>query len=202
MGTLSALVVTRDRLPSTAELLEAISETGVTVVFPPEFRLDRSSAWVAIELDGDTTGFEYDVQAVTELDDEEAPASLRAHGDTLLSFEARGALSGEAVMLIQRVLAANWNAAGWIEDELVPPEEMAREDVPGPDMAPEMAAMLLGTPAERAAATQTYLDSFYPPVRTKAAPFAGLRPWLRGLIVPTAIFVVALAALAVWNALN
>ena len=192
----SALIVKRDTLPTTAELAAAIAETGVSVVFPDDFALTQTSAgWVKITIDGEETGFDFAVDPIADLE-EPLPAKARRYGDTLLSFGARGSLSAETVSLIQRVMGARWRAAAWIEEELVTPGDLGSDFTPPEDMDPDLAATMRGTPAERAAATQRYVDKFYPPVEPdrKAQVAAFLRP----LIIPLIIVAVFLA-IFVWT---
>jgi len=192
----SALIVKRGTLPTTADLAAAIGETGVTVVFPAEFELDQTSGgWVKVTIDGEVTGFNYAVDPIADLE-EPLPAKARRYGDTLLSFGARGSLSAETVGLIQRVMGARWRAAAWIEEELVTPRNLASDFTPPEDMDPDLAATMRGTPAERAAATQRYVDKFYPPVEPDRK--AQVAEFLRPLIIPL-IIVAMFIAIFVWT---
>jgi len=192
----SALIVKRGTLPTTADLAAAIGEIGVTVVFPAEFELDQTSGgWVKVTIDGEVTGFNYAVDPIADLE-EPLPAKARRYGDTLLSFGARGSLSAETVGLIQRVMGARWRAAAWIEEELVTPRNLASDFTPPEDMDPDLAATMRGTPAERAAATQRYVDKFYPPVEPDRK--AQVAEFLRPLIIPL-IIVAMFIAIFVWT---
>ncbi|QLQ12041.1 MAG: hypothetical protein HZY74_00335 [Brevundimonas sp.] len=192
----SALIVKREKLPSSAELAAAIAETGVVVTFPEGFDLGRTPKdWVTVSVDGETTGFGYAVDAVADLE-EPLPAKARRYGDTLLSFGAKSGLSAETVSLIQRVMGARWGAAAWIEEELITPKDLASEFTPPEDMDPDLAATMTGTPAERAAATQRYIEKFYPPVPRdrKAEAVNQIRP----LVIPILVLLL-LGGLYLWS---
>lgn len=131
MRTYSALIVEKARLPDTATLFRAIADHGAHLSFPGDFRLDRrSGGWVSVQLDGEETGFDYGMDPLGSLigsDDDDLPPRLTAFGDHLLGFEARGRDSAIAVAHVQWALAERWGAAGWIEEELLTPDEMARD---------------------------------------------------------------------------
>ena len=195
----SGLIVRRDALPEPAELAAATKElTGVTVVFHPDFRLaDWGGGWVPVTVDGDESGFEYYPGPLSEA--EALPDCAADHGDHLLWFVARGALSAQTVSLLQRVLAARWDAAGLIEGELFPPADMAVESEPPADMDPDLAATMTGTPKARAAAMERYVAKHYPPIPLD--PHARTKDLLKQLIVPLLIFA-ALGGFYLWSQLK
>ena len=199
MSVDSGLIVRRDALPEPAELAAATKElTGVTVVFHSDFRLaDWGGGWVPVTVDGEESGFEYYPGPLGEA--EELPDGAQEHGDHLLWFVARGALSAQTVSLLQRTLAARWNAAGLIEGELFPPGDMAVESEPPADMDPDLAATMTGTPKERAAAMERYVAKHYPPIPVD--PHARTKDLLKQLIVPILIFA-ALGGFYLWSQLK
>ncbi len=130
MGTASALIIAKARLPDTAALSRAIADHGAQLSFPSDFRLDRHPGkWVPVRLDGRETGFDYGIEPLELLigGDSDLPPDLTTFGDHLLSFEARGLDSAMAVAHVQWALAERWRAAGWIEDALLTPDEMTRD---------------------------------------------------------------------------
>lgn len=197
MSVDSGLIVRRDALPTPAELASATQAlTGVAVTFPADLHLaDWSGGWVPMTVDGQDSGFELYPGKLSDAD--ELPEDASTYGDTLLWFVARGPLSAETVSLLQRVLADGWNAAGLIENEIFPPSELAKESVPPEDMDPDLAATMVGTPAERAAATERYVAKFYPP-QPPAAPLAQAKSTIQQLILPILILLV-LGGLYLWS---
>lgn len=187
----SALIVRRERLPGAAELAAAIAEAGVSVTFPDGFRLDEwQGGWLPVTVDGELSGFEY--YPGPPEPEEELPPSALQYGDYLLRFAAGSGLSAETASLMHRALA-RWGAAGWIDGQVIEPAELA-EDVDVETLDPELRALVQGTPAERAAAMEAYVDrhaAATPPRRT------GLSDGLRPLIIP-AIIVLVFAAIFLW----
>lgn len=192
----SALIVRRDAVPGTAELAAAVKElTGVDVALHPSFDLIRwDGGWVPVTVDGEESGFEYYPSPIA--DEPELPAEAGEHGDHALFFVGRGALSAETASLLQRVLAARWGAVGLIDGEIIPAEEMARESTPSPDLDPDLAATITGSPAERAAAMERYVAKFYPP--TEPPKRDRFREWLRRDHTPEIIGVVLGALLLIF----
>ena len=208
----SNLIVRRDTLPTAAALSAAVAETGVELTFPADFTLDQNvGGWLPMTVDGAETGFDYGVFPLSDWPEDERPEGASDLGDTVLSFGARGSLSAHTVNLIQQVLGRRWRAALWIEDEMLAPEpdfgpdaslaDLHVTNAPGAvvaeeDIDPDLAATMRGTPAERAAATQRYVDKFYPPVEPdrKAQVAAFLRP----LVIPL-IIVAVFIAIFIWT---
>lgn len=154
MGTASALIIAKACLPDTAALSRAIANHGAQLSFPSDFRLDRHpGGWVSVRLDGRETGFDYGIDPLGSLidGDSDLPPRAVAFGDHLLGFEARGLDSAMAVAHVQWALAERWRAAGWIEEALLTPDEMARD----------CAAMVRSLPAAlaQAAATRRAADT-------------------------------------------
>ncbi|MDP1631962.1 MAG: hypothetical protein Q8L66_11155 [Caulobacter sp.] len=189
----SSLIVREDTLPTVADLTAAIAETGVEVVFPVDFALNRNvGGWVPITVDGQESGFDYAAYPLSGVGLGELPAGAIDLGDTLLSFGARGTISAETVTLIQQVLGRRWRAALLIEDELLPPEG---------DWGPEASLADLHvdqhrSPAERAADVEAYVAQHYPPApgNQRAEVMNVLRP----LIIPV-IIILIFAAIFVWT---
>ncbi len=188
MSVDTGLIVRRNALPSPEELAAATKEmTGVTVVFHPDVRFaDWAGGWVPLTVDGEESGFELYSGPLDGED--ELPKGAARYGDHVLWFVARGPLSAETASLLQRVLAARWKAAGLMEGEIVPPGDMAAESTPPADMDPDLAATLVGTPKERAAAVERYVAKYRPPSRHD--PYAGLENTLKPLVIPLIILVV------------
>lgn len=211
----SALIVRKADLPTVAELVAAVAETGVDLAFPAEFALDQDvGGWLPVAVDGTESGFDYGVHPLADWPEEECPEGALDLGDTVLSFGARGTLSAQTVTHIQQVLGRRWRAALWIEGELLPPEDSFGPDASladlhvtasGPviegaeDMDPDLLASMRGTPAERAAATQRYVDKFYPPVERDRR--AEIISFLKPLVIPILVFV-ALGAFYLWSQLR
>lgn len=199
MSVDTGLIVRRDALPAPEELAAATKEmTGVAVTFHPDVRFaDWQGGWVPMTVDGEESGFEL---YSGPLDGEEdLPEDAAEHGDHVLWFVARGPLSAQTASLLQRVLAARWNAAGLIEGEIFPPADMAVESAPPADMDPDLAATMTGTPKERAAAMERYVAKHYPPIPVD--PHARTKDLLKQLIVPLLIFA-ALGGFYLWSQLQ
>ena len=197
MSTDSALVIHRDALPTAQALAAAMAETGVTIVFPPGFSLDKpADGWVRVTVDGDDTGFDYAVHSLHELDAGALPDGAAEWGDTLLSFSARGSLSATTVTLLQEVMGRRYRAALLVEDELVPPDALERSGETSEGLDPDFAATMRGSPAERAAAMERYIARFYPP--TPRNRRAEAMNYVRPLIIPMIVFAL-FGALYVWT---
>ena len=215
MSVDSSLIVRKAGLPAAAELVAAIAETGVSLTFPADFTLDQNvGGWLPVTVDGAESGFDYGVFPLSDWPEDERPDGASELGDTVLSFGARGTLSAQTVDLIQQVLGRRWRTALWIEDEVLPPEDhfgpgasLAELHVSAEapaiegaeDMDPDLLATMRGTPAERAAARQRYVEKFYPtPPRDRRAEVI---EFLKPLIIPILIFV-ALGGFYLWSQLR
>lgn len=199
MSVDTGLIVRRDALPTAAELAAATEQvTGVTVTFHPDFRFaDWGGGWVPMTVDGEESGFELYSGPLAGEDD--LPAQAADHGDHVLWFVARGPLSAQTASLLQRVLAARWDAAGLIEGEIFPPGDVAVESAPPADMDPDLAATMTGTPNERAAAMERYVAKRYPAIPVD--PHARAKDLLKQMIVPILIFA-ALGGFYLWSQLK
>ena len=215
MSVDSSLIVRKADLPPVADLVAAIAETGVAMTFPADFALDQNvGGWLPVTVDGAESGFDYGVFPLTDWPEDERPDGASELGDTVLSFGARGTLSAQTVNLIQQVLGRRWRAALWIENEVFAPEDdfgpgasladlhVSAEAPPiegAEDMDPDLLATMRGTPAERAAALQRYVEKSYPtPPRDRRAEAIN---FLKPLIIPILIFV-ALGGFYLWSQLR
>jgi hypothetical protein len=197
MSTDSALIIHRDALPTAEALVAALAEGGVTIVFPAGFNPGQSAdGWLQVTVDGEKTGFDYVVTPLHELEADALPGGATDWGDTLLSFGARGSLSATTVSLIQEVMGRRYRAALLVEDELVSPDALARRGETSAELDPDLAATMRGSPAERAAAMDRYINRFYPPVPTNRR--AEVMNYVRPLVIPMIVFAL-FAALYVWT---
>ena len=197
MSTDSALIIHRDALPTAEALVAALAEGGVTIVFPAGFNPGQSAdGWLQVTVDGEKAGFDYVVTPLHELEADALPDGAAAWGDTLLSFGARGSLSATTVTLIQEVMGRHYRAALLVEDELVPPDALARSGETSAGLDPDVVATMRGSPAERAAAMDRYINTFYPSVpRNRRAEAMN---YVRPLVIPMIVFAL-FGALYVWT---
>jgi len=195
MSAYSALIVEKARLPDAATLSRAIADHGAHLSFPSDFRLDRrSGGWVSVQLDGQETGFDYGIDSLSSLvgsDDDDLPLRLTAFGDHLLGFEARGRSSAIAVAHVQWALADRWGAAGWIEEELLTPADMARDCESVVRNLPAALAPAAETrhAAEGAKATATPAVSL-PPQRPPRTAFDRFMVWWWLICIAAALILV------------
>ncbi len=124
MSTHFAMVMRARDIPTPSAFAAALAQRGVPLSLDPEFRFDAPpSHMVRAILEGRETEFEYEIVDATAED--ERRASLRRHGDRVLSFEARDADSVSAALYVQSVLSAQFGAWGWTDDVLTPPGQNA-----------------------------------------------------------------------------
>lgn len=126
MSIESALILDAARIPSAADVAAAIAAHGHRVEFPKgfEFAHRDGGLWRTAMLDGESTGFDYLLYDAAEAGDPETVVPPAGAGDRLLSFGARGDASIKLVAHVERAICELTGAQGWIEEELVPTDEM------------------------------------------------------------------------------
>ncbi len=196
MSVDSALIVRKAALPTVAQLTADIGETGVAMLFPADFALDRNvEGWVPVTVDGEPSGFNYGVQLLAEIDPAELPPGAAEAGDTVLAFGGQGTLSAETVTLIHEVMGRRYGAWLLIEDELLPPE-----DSWGPGAAlDDIHVNRRGSLAKRAGDVEAYVARHFPHAARDS--HAKTKELLKQLIVPILIFA-ALGGFYLWSQLQ
>lgn len=166
MSTYSEIIIFKDKIPDVTKIIALAAQEGVAMRFPNGFDLANPPAdYVNYEVDGEKVMFGLSVFPITNLDFVESeergaplPKKARKYGDTIMSFQTKGILSGQALLFIQTILAKNYNAAAVFDEEFLTPADLTKEFVPPADMMPELAATFIGTPKERAIAIEQYID--------------------------------------------
>lgn len=220
MSTDSELIIFEKNMPTAQEIVALAANEGVQLCFAKGFEFKNPPKdYVKYEIDGDKAMFGLSLFPITDLDFTESeerskplPKKARKYGDTIMSFQTRGTLSGQALQFIQQIFAKNFQAAGVFDEEFVTPSDLGGEFVPPADMTPELAATFVGTPKQRAAALDKYIakvQAELPPIENSANPLY-VKPTLIDKAlryagehkIEYASFLIALAALFIWGFLN
>jgi hypothetical protein len=218
MSTDSHLIIFQENVPEVADVVEWCTKFGSIISFPIDFDFRKSfDNFVEIEIDGQKVHFSYAIQSIIDYIsycEDNLPEKLRRYGDTILSFETRGTLSTESVSLIQRVMAKNCKAAGYLDGEIIHPRTLAKDTVVSTkDIEPELAATMIGTPAQRASAIDAYIDIQIS--KTIAANLSmekelskvsvyenPIKIWINENRLKLIIFIIALLGLIGWDTLR
>ncbi|KAF0114461.1 MAG: hypothetical protein FD163_989 [Hyphomonadaceae bacterium] len=220
MSVDSELIIFKEKIPDVSEIVSFAAKEGVTLRFPAgfDFKIPTNN-YVDYEIDGEKVMFGLALFPITDLDFvsseermEPLPKKARKYGDTIMSFQTKGTLSGQALHFIQKIFANNFKAAGVFDEEFVTPSDLGKEYVPPADMMPELAATFVGTPKERAIALDKYIVKVQSQIPPIAAEASALRPkidplnwvinWLSEHKYEYVTFLIALAALFIWGFLN
>ena len=220
MSTNSEIIIFKDKIPDVTKIVALAAQEGVALRFPNGFDLANPPAdYLNYEVDGEKVMFGLSVFPITNLDFVESeergaplPKKARKYGDTIMSFQTKGILSGQALLFIQTILAKNYNAAAVFDEEFLTPADLTKEFVPPADMMPELAATFVGTPSQRAAAMEKYFEKVQSELHLKVeeenTPKSKLDllncviKWLENHKLEYSVFIIALLGLFIWGFLN
>jgi len=220
VSTESEIIIFKDKIPTVAEIVELAAQEGVKFSFPKNFDFSKTQRdYVNYEIDGEKVMFALLVLPMKDLDfisseerSKPLPKRAKKYGDTILAFATKGVLSGQALLFIQTILAKNFNAAAVFDEEFLTPSDLGKDFVPPADMMPELAATMVGTPSQRAAAMEKYFEKVQSELPPKAAdanspkpkldPLNWLIKWLEDHKLEYSAFILALLALFIWGFLN
>lgn len=116
----SALFLDRVAMPSADAVVAKVAAQGHRIAFPARFSLtdDTRSGWINVTLDGQKSGFDYAIlPRQTFLGDGSKAGAYPEHGDSVLSFVARGSQTSiMAMTLVQRAICELSDARGWWQE--------------------------------------------------------------------------------------